>query len=407
MPATSIIAIVFAVTYLGMAVGGVPGLKTDRSGIALIAVAVLLATGAITAREAATALDGTTLAVMFGLMILSAQFAEGGLYDLAAARVVAASPNLLLALTVLVAGGLSALLVNDIVVFAMVPILCVGLRARNLDPRPYLVALAGAGNAGSAATLIGNPQNILIGEMGHLRFWSFVGVCILPALLGLASVYVAVRLTWRKELAVGAPAAALAQQPHDNRQIAKGLLATVVLMILFATHMPHEMIALAVAAFLLASRTVHSRHLIAAVDWPLLLLIGCLFVVTGSMAGHLPALGERLHGMWPAGPESLHLLLPGALVLSNTIGNVPATILLLSLWPQLSVGTLYGLAVLSTLAGNLLIVGSLCNIIVAERAATQNVGLGFTDFARAGIPMTIASMLLASIWLWMGGWMQW
>ena len=407
MSPTSIIGLVFALTYVGMAVGGIPGLKTDRSGIALIAVAVLLAAGVLTASQAATALDGTTLVVMFGLMILSAQFAEGGLYDLAAARVVAASPNMLLVLTVMVAGGLSALLVNDIVVFAMTPILCVGLRVRKIDPRPYLVALAGAGNAGSAATLIGNPQNILIGEMGHLRFWSFVGVCAVPALLGLASVYGAVWVMWRKELAAPAPASDFQPQPHDNRQIGKGLVATLVLMILFATRVPHEVIALAVAAFLLASRTVHSRHLVAAVDWPLLLLIGCLFVITGSFAAHLPALGRSAYEAWPDGPQSLHLLAPGALILSNTIGNVPATILLLKLWPQLSAGTLYGLAILSTLAGNLLIVGSLCNIIVAERAAAHDVRLSFADFVRAGIPMTIASMALAALWLGIGGWMRW
>ncbi len=107
-----------------------------------------------------------------------------------------------------------------------------------------------------------------------------------------------------------------------------------------------------------------------------------------------------------ASPQSLGLLLPGALLVSNTIGNVPATILILKLWPALPPGTLYGLAILTTLAGNLLIVGSLCNLIVAERASASGVRLTFADFARAGIPMALTSMAFAAIWLWLGGWMS-
>lgn len=402
------ISVAFVLTYVGMGVGGVPGLKTDRTGIALMAVAVLLATGAVSPVQGAAALDGPTLVLMFALMILSAQFGEGGLYGLAAVRVVGAAvkPERLLALTVLVAGVLSAVLVNDIVVFSMAPMLCAGLKARGLDPRPYLVALAGAGNAGSAASLIGNPQNILIGQLGHLEFWRFVAVCAPTAVIGLVCVYGAVRIFWRRELLASGHIHEPPPVEIDTWQIAKGTIAAVVLVGLFAAPVPREVTALAVAAVLLASRTIHSRHLVAAVDWPLLLLIACLFVVTGAFAGHLP---EIAGGQWSAAtlpsPEHLGWLALGALVLSNTIGNVPATILLVTLWPNLAPGTLYGLAILSTLAGNLLLVGSLCNIIVAERAGQSGVKLSFGDFARAGLPMTAASMALAIIWLWWGGWM--
>ena len=342
-------------------------------------------------------------------MILSAQFGEAGLYAAAAGRIVgaAAQPHRLLALTILIGGGLSMVLVNDIVVFAMAPILCVGLQTHGRDPRPYLVALAGAGNAGSAATLIGNPQNILIGQLGHLDFWRFFAVCAPPAILGLICVYGAVRWMWRSELGAGlgpdhAPAPL---EAIDRFQLAKGAAATLLLVLLFAAPIPREISALGIAGALLASRRIHSRALIAAVDWQLLLLIGGLFVVTSAFAANLSAYAEGgFTGL--AAPENLRLLAPGALVLSNTIGNVPATILLLSIWPHLAPGTLYGLAVLSTLAGNLLIVGSLCNIIVAERAAAHGVRLSFADFARAGIPMTLASLVLAVLWLAAGGWMM-
>src|SRR3546814_13457658 len=95
------------------------------------------------------------------------------------------------------AGTLSAVLANDIVVSAMTPLLCAGIGARRLDPRPFLIALAGASNAGSAATLIGNPQNILIGQIGGLDFWRFILACGVPAALSLVVVHLTVRGVWR------------------------------------------------------------------------------------------------------------------------------------------------------------------------------------------------------------------
>ncbi|HYD30933.1 MAG TPA: SLC13 family permease, partial [Azospirillaceae bacterium] len=176
---TTTIVALFVVTYVGMALGRFPGLKIDRTGIALVATIGLLASGALDSGSLAGAIDFPTLFILFGLMILSAQFAASGFYDWCALRIAGAthSPSGLLAVVVAVAGGLSAVLANDVVVFAMTPMLCVGLKARGLDPRPYLIALAGAANAGSAATLIGNPQNILIGQVGGLDFWRFLGAC--------------------------------------------------------------------------------------------------------------------------------------------------------------------------------------------------------------------------------------
>jgi Na+/H+ antiporter NhaD/arsenite permease-like protein len=405
---TLIALIVFIFTYLGMALGRIPGLAVDRTGIAVMAVAVLLASGAITFAAAGAAIDAPTIVLMFALMILSAQFSAAGVYDACAARIAAADlhPRHLLAMVILAAGGLSAVLVNDIVVFAMAPILCLGLRARGLDPRPYLMALAGAGNAGSAASLIGNPQNILIGQAGHLGFWPFLAVCVPPALAGLACVYGAVWWMWRTELNQPASKPEITVHTLNKAQTLKALAATVLLLALFASPLPREIVALAVAAALMVSRRIHSRALIAAVDWQLLLLIACLFVVTGAFASTGIATDLlRMADAHAIAPDSLKTMVPGALLVSNTIGNVPATILILSLWPTLTPGALYGLALLTTLAGNLLLVGSLCNLIVAERAAATGVTLTFADFARAGVPMALTSMLIAAIWLWAGGWL--
>ncbi|MBI5164541.1 MAG: anion transporter [Magnetospirillum sp.] len=401
---------VFLLTYLGMALGGVPGLRLDRSGIALLAVVALLASGDVAVARVGAAIDGPTLLLLFALMIVSAQFQAAGLYRWAADRVAGAagSGRRLLVLTVAVAGVLSAVLANDIVVFAMTPIVAAGIRARGLDPRPHLLGLAAGANAGSAMTLIGNPQNILIGQVGQLDFWRFLLACAGPGAMALAVAVLALAWVWRRELAVVAAPVVAPVVPPQRWHSLKALLAVAALLVLFATPLPREVGALVIAGVLLLSRRLASRDMIGAVDWHLLLLFACLFVVTDAFAATGVA-ARGVEALAAAGwlPERLAVMVPLAVAASNTIGNVPATMLILAMWPSLPEGALYGLAVLSTLAGNLLLVGSLANIIVAERAAAVGIRLSFADFARAGVPMTVVSMALAALWLAAAGAMAW
>jgi len=402
---------VFVLTYLGMAFGSVPGLKLDRTGIALMAVVVLLLSGRVSVRAMGSSIDVPTLLLLFALMIVSAQFQLAGVYDAVAARVARApgSPRRLLALVIVAAGGLSAVLANDVVCFAMTPVVALGIRARGLDPRPFLLGLVGAANAGSAATLIGNPQNILIGQVGGLDFWNFLAACAVPAILSLGVVYLAIVWIWRAELEHGAALPPAADPVPLNRwQAAKGVGALIGLALLFAAPLPREVGAMVIAGLLLASRRMSSREMIGSVDWHLLLLFACLFVVTGAFAD------TDLARLWVEGlaergwfPDTLDTMVPLSLLASNSIGNVPAVMLILAVWHTPDPGALTGLALLSTLAGNFLLVGSMANIIVAERAASVGTRLGFLDFARAGVPMTLVSMAVAVAWLWGWGWMGW
>jgi Na+/H+ antiporter NhaD/arsenite permease-like protein len=407
----SFVVAVFFLTYLGMAFGSVPGLRLDRTGIALLAVVVLLVSGKVSVRAMGTSIDVPTLLLLFALMIVSAQFQLAGVYGRVAQKVADSpgSARRLLALVIAVSGGLSAVLANDVVCFAITPIIAEGIRRRGLDPRPYLLGLVGAANAGSAATLIGNPQNILIGQVGGLDFWNFLAACAVPSALSLVVVYFCVAWIWKRELdAVPEPAAAHPPAEEHRWQAVKGAVALVILALLFAAPLPREVGAMVIATLLLTSRRMSSREMIGLVDWHLLLLFACLFVVTGAfadtdMARHwVNALAEL--GLFP---DTLKAMLPVALAASNTIGNVPAVMLILAVWPTPDPGALTGLALLSTLAGNFLLVGSMANIIVAERAAAAGCRLSFTDFARAGIPMTLLTMALAVLWLRLGGWMAW
>ncbi|HEX2529092.1 MAG TPA: SLC13 family permease [Geminicoccus sp.] len=401
---------VFVAVYLGMAFGRWPGLRIDRTGIALLGAIVLFAAGAVSAERVLAAIDFPTLVVLFGLMVLSAQFAACGFYDRVAAAIALtrASPATILALVIVVAGLLSAVLANDVVVWAITPLLCRGLASRGLDPRPFLIALTGAANAGSAATLIGNPQNILIGSIGHLDFWAFAAACAPPALAGLVAVWLVVRWQWRQALVPAAGnGGAIELPPVERSALLKACFWTVVLLAGFTTPIPHTTTVLVVAGALLVSRRFATRRLLGLVDWHLLVLFGGLFVVTTALADTgLPTIAVGWLEQAGLLPDRLGVLAPLALIGSNTIGNVPIVMLILGILPDLPPGALYALAALSTLSGNLLIIGSLANIITVERAAEQGVRLGFLDHARAGVPMTLLALVLAMLWLYLAGYVM-
>ncbi|HTQ78977.1 MAG TPA: SLC13 family permease, partial [Thermoanaerobaculia bacterium] len=183
--------LLFAATYIGLALGRLPGLKLDRTGFALLGAVGFLATGWISVEQAKKAVDVPTLVVLFGMMLLSAQYRLSGLYTVIS-RYLARSPNprhLLLGILV-VSALLSAVLTNDVVCFALTPLLLSAFRGSGRAPLPYLLGLACAANIGSALTPIGNPQNILIAQSLGLPFLPFVLACAAPVVLSLLFLYV-------------------------------------------------------------------------------------------------------------------------------------------------------------------------------------------------------------------------
>jgi Na+/H+ antiporter NhaD/arsenite permease-like protein len=252
-----------------MLLGEIPGLALDRTGVALLGALVLVASERVTPAAAWAAVDVPTLALLFGLMVVSAQLRLGGFYAWVTRRIVSAevAPATLLAAVVGAAGALSAVLANDIVCLAVAPLLVEGCLRRKLDPLPFLLALACAANVGSAATLIGNPQNMLIGQTLRLSFVGFLADALVPAIVGLGAVWLLIRLAARGRWASDREAPAVETPAFDAWQTAKGLaiLALLVLGFLFAP-VPREVLALGGAAILLMSRRMASRDLIGLVD---------------------------------------------------------------------------------------------------------------------------------------------
>ena len=398
------VLLVAGAVYLGMLLGEIPGLALDRTGVALLGAIALVATGRVAPAEAWDAVDVATITLLLGLMVVSAQFRLGGFYGAATARLAGweVGPGTLLAALVALAGALSAVLANDIVCLAMAPVLAAGCARRGLDPVPYLLALAAAANVGSAATLIGNPQNMLVGQALHLSFAGYLGAAAVPAVMGLGAVWlviaVAYRGRWRRAVAVPEVAA-----PRLARwQTAKGFLVLAALVAAFlVSPWPRETLALIAAGLLLLSRRMASRDILAEVDWHLLVLFAGLFIVnhalltSGTMRAALDAL--RGAGVDLARPAWLYGV---TVVLSNLVSNVPAVMLLLPAAHHPLGGPVLALA--STLAGNLLLVGSIANLIVVDQAARLGVRISWKTHARVGIPVTLLTLAIAAGWLALG-----
>ncbi len=297
---------------------------------------------------------------------------------------------------------------NDIVCLAVAPVLIEACLARRLDPVPYLLALACAANVGSAATLIGNPQNMLIGETLELSFGGYISQALVPVLLGLAVTWGLIawqtRGRWMQAVSVAADHAASERReeaPFDRWQTAKGLSVSAALLavFLFVPSWPRDVAALTGAGLLLMSRRLHSNKMLGLVDWELLILFIGLFVVnhalqeTGIAAGIVADLAAAGANLERPGP-----LFAATLVLSNVVSNVPAVMLLLPVAEHALAGPT--LALVSTLSGNLLIVGSIANIIVVNAAARRGISMHWRRHARTGVPVTLATLAICAASLW-------
>ena len=397
------VLLIFAFVYLGMILGEIPGLALDRTGIALLGAIACLATGHVGVQEAWMSVDVATIGLLFGLMVVSAQFRMGGFYALVTRWLagVAVGPGMLLAILIVVAGVLSALLVNDIACLAIAPLLVEGCARRKLNPVPFLLALASASNVGSAATLIGNPQNILIGQVLGLSFAGYLADAAVPSILGLGAVWAVIAWHYRGDWHRETPVPKVQGAQFKPWQTAKGLviIAALIAGFLFSPY-PRESLALAAAGILLLSRRMSSRQMLGQVDWHLLVLFFGLFIVnhvlavSGALAQMMTAL-ERT-GIQVSQPAWLFSI---TVVLSNLVSNVPAVMLLLPAAKHPLAGPI--LALSSTLAGNLFIVGSIANIIVVDQAKHLGVRITWRTHARVGVPVTLLTLAIAAAWLWL------
>jgi Na+/H+ antiporter NhaD/arsenite permease-like protein len=399
-----VILIILLVTYAGIALGHVPGLKIDRTGIALLGAIGMMIFGGVSTAEVVSYVSWSTIFLLFGFFVISAQLRLSGFYHSVAGGISArlGHPAQFLLILMVITAGLSAFLNHDIVCFVFTPIVGAALLRQQLNPVPFLIALAIASNVGSAATLIGNAQDMVIGQAAHLSFGRYLLWSLLPVVTALASSYGIIWLLSHKHfksVVAEEPVAEERDYPFNRFHTLKGLIILAIVIALFFSSLPKEIVALAAAGIHLASKKFNTQEMLGLVDWSVLVLFMGLFVVTGSFQA--TGYGDQLVQWLARGGFNLntpHVLIAATTLLTNTINNSAAVMLLLKVIDLSHPTTAYVLALANSFAGSLIIIGSVANIIVVQQARAMGISIGFWDFARLGVPATLVA--LAGLLLW-------
>jgi Na+/H+ antiporter NhaD/arsenite permease-like protein len=393
---------IFALTYLLISGRRLKVLPLNRPAAALLGTVLMVATGVMTPEHAYRAVDYDTLVLLLGMMLISAYLFLAGFFDWAADRVlrVAGTPQRLLLYLILTSGVLSALLVNDTVCLMLTPLVVAVMVRGRLPLPPYLLALAMSANIGSVATLVGNPQNMIIGQLGrqHLTFLHFSASLLPVAVVGLAIQYAVLSLGFRKTLQGVVIQPGEAPPRKLDRRLIR--LTCAVLGLVFAGFvggLDLAWTALAGGALVMVLARRDTHEVLKLVDWHLLVFFAALFVVVEGLnvTGLPDQVYERLRGVFgtTATAQAWNLAWFSALG-SNVFSNVPF-VLVAGKWmsnfvrPDLMWKVM---ALATTFAGNLTLLGSVANLIVVE-SARGHADVGFWDYARFGIPITLLTTL--------------
>jgi Na+/H+ antiporter NhaD/arsenite permease-like protein len=376
--------------------------------------AVVLATGEISGLDALKAIDFNVMLFLFGMFVVGqALVASGYLYALAYHLF-----NWMTSVPQLVCGILfgaalsSALLMNDTLAIIGTPLALRLAREHNINSKLLLLTLAYAITIGSVMSPLGNPQNFLIASQGGLPapFLTFFKALGIPTLINLAVTYLVLRLAYRQQFITAMP---LTHNPVEllDKKLAKLAQASLFLLIglitlniiLSAMHstmqlkLSHIALIAALPPILFSPARL---HLLKSLDWSTLLFFAAMFVLMSSVwqTGIMQQQVNELHIDLTTIPAIMLL----SASLSQLISNVPLVALYLPMLTNPSPESLMALAAGSTIAGNLLILGAASNVIIIQHAEKHEASLGFFEFARVGIPLGFANLLI--YWVWFRCW---
>lgn len=391
---------VFLLTYIFLAGFKVPGLKLDRTGAAFIGAAAMVALGIVPPKEIIAAVDVDTIVLLLGMMVLAAYLTRAAFFRACAWYVLrlARTPRGLLMALVAIAGLLSAFLVNDTVCLMLTPLVVLLVKSADLPPLPYLLGLCMASNAGSAATFTGNPQNMIIGVASKLDYGRFLLFMALPALLSMVIVYAVIVWRFRKQLPSKSIHPDGPMPPVDRRLLTICSIAVVGILIAFFIGLPMSWSAFVGAAAVMLVSGVETEEQVKKIDFGLLLFFACLFIVVHGVnrEGWAESMRTLFAPVMHGGPiRETFGFTALTLVASNLFSNVPY-VMLARVWvPQLTQPELgwQVLALASTLAGNLTLIGSVANLIVFE-GAKDTVKVTFWQYLKVGVPATLLSLLV-------------
>jgi Na+/H+ antiporter NhaD/arsenite permease-like protein len=395
--------LIFGATYAFVAVGKIPIYRIDRAGAALLGASLMVGTGVLSAAEAYRAIDFDTITLLLGMMIVVANLRICGFFrvvtDWIATHV--RHPLALLVAVILAAGVLSAFLVNDTICLVMTPLVLELVARVQRNPVPYLLAIATASNIGSVATITGNPQNIIIGSVSQIPYGAFAAALAPVAAIGLAIATLLIALIHRREFFTRERLEKATLPTHYHGPLmAKTLLVMAAMVVLFFLGQPPAKVAIVGGAFLLLTRRVKPEKIYIEIDWPLLVMFVGLFVVVAGfekmvLTPEVVAAASRLH----LGDDAV--LAGVTALLSNVVSNVPAVLVLKPFVPNLPdpQHAWLVIAMAATLAGNFTLVGSVANLIVAQRAKARGVEVGFWDYFKVGAPLTLITIAVGLLML--------
>ncbi|PYP24234.1 MAG: anion transporter [Gemmatimonadetes bacterium] len=393
--------IIFALTYLLIAVQRLPFVHLNRPAASLVGAVAMVVFGVLSLPDAYAAVDFDVLVFLLGMMLIVGYLEVGKFFEWAAEWVLqrARTPERLL-LGVVVGGGLlSAFFVNDTICLVVTPVLLAALGPLRLRPNAYLIGLAMGANVGSVLSVTGNPQNMLVGIWSRATFGAFLVHMLPVALGGLAITYGYLRWVYRREL--GEPFRERLQAVPvtlDRSLVTRGLAMFAVAVVGWLAGGSLPLVAIAAGALMVLVAQRDPAYAIERVDWDLLLFFASLFVVMRGFeqTGAVAWIDRQALGMVEtSSPWRAATAVSGVMAtLSNLISNVPAVILWRNTVPHLPHADLLWrvVAMSSTFAGNLLLIGSMANLIVAEKAEARGVRIGFGEYARIGVPVTLLTL---------------
>jgi Na+/H+ antiporter NhaD/arsenite permease-like protein len=402
--------LIFIAFYFLVSTRYIETLKLDRTAIAIIFVSIAYSLQLISAQSALLAVDMHILLLLFAMMGMGAFLLHTGLLGILLQKLVdftATTKRLLMAL-VLIVGLFSALITNDAVCLILTPILIELIKRYQLPPLPFLLALCTSANTGSAATLVGNPQNMLCAKLGQLQYFDYLSVALPIAILSLFCNYAFIAwifdqslrdcdLQKQKDL-VGS-----SNQEKLNLNHHLILVIFALTIVIYSLGVDLAWTSLLGFALMLILIRVRSEAIWGKIDFSLLVFFSGLFILLTLFIAS--GGGDLVFNALPQISGSLRLgdLIQNSAVFmfaSNIVSNVPFILMveheLKEIENAKQIWTL--LALTSTFAGNSTLFGSVANLIVAE-SSKEIGGIGFMDILKVGLPISLISSTIAIIYI--------
>lgn len=394
---------IIILSIIGIALGSYPSFRMNRSTIALVGSTALIIIGALSLEDAFRSIDINTIILLFSMMVLNINLRLSGFFKIITSKIIsfARTPKHLLALIIFSSGLLSALFLNDTIVIMFTPTILSVVLSLKRNPIPYLIALATSANVGSVATIVGNPQNMIIGIFSKISFTEFALRLTPIALIGLTIIWIVIILIYKNEFRN----VNLSTEIEEDYRIFRPLLikssiVLVIMLLAFNLGFPIALSALGGASLLLITRRIKPERVFVELDWSLLVFFSGLFIITHTLNEFFISKYFQMSQSLISGNMIFDLSLI-SVVLSNLVSNVPAVLLISpALLKFNNTENLWlALAMSSTFAGNLTLLGSVANLIVAESAKRQGIKLEFFEYLKAGIPITILTLIFGIVWL--------